>query len=276
MLPVKPNTTHIVINSLAAKELFERRGVVAHCIPDGFNFNRQPYPLNQKQFRQELGLGDNDLLIGMMARIRINKGVEGAIQFTKELLKQRSRLQNIQGGVGQSGRPFDHKSRIVLMLTQSKDLDQDYFAQLKKLAKRLEVELLYIGDRVVPDISYHGQAGQWPFYSLYQAMEVIVYPSTHEGFGNQAVEAAWAKKILVMREYPVASADIWPRVPELISLGDESHLLPAPESDWPQIQPMVVATAVDKTIKALLDHNLEKRITEANFAAFEKLCGIGR
>lgn len=273
MTPDFPNTSHVVLNSLAAKELFSRRGIRAEVIPDGFNFNKPLPHIDEETFSADFGFRENDLLVGMMTRIRPNKGMPLALQFVHALEKHRKTLEANPNGVGLRRKQFGPDSRIYLVLPQSMDLDYEYFEKIKEMAGKINVKLCYIGDSIVQDRQYSSQEHTYPFYGVYQPMDLIVYPSIYEGFGNQAIEAAWARKLLVMHAYPVAEADILPHVGGIITMGNNNDLL-NPVSTISLLRDEVVQEAAQETISALLDHDLDQRMTNQSFTDFRRLCDI--
>lgn len=274
MTPKFPNTAHVVINSLAAKELKKRRDIKATVIPDGFNFKKKLIPTDETAFFQDIGCNENDVLVGMMTRIMPRKGIQIALQFMQALEKRRKELERKPDGVGSKKKNFGPHNKIVLVLPQSKDLDEEYFKKIKDMATAMNVSVQYIGDIVVSDRQYSGQQGIYPFYSVYQHMDVIVYPSIHEGYGNQSVEAAWAKKLLVMHGYPVAQADIFPYVRGIIPMGNAQDVTLLSGADMPMLNDICIQTAVDMVIAALSDHNVEKEMTARAYEDFQKLCDI--
>ncbi len=61
-------------------------------------------------------------------------------------------------------------------------------------------------------------------YSLwdsYVLADVVTYPSTWEGWGNQYIEAVFAKLPVLIWEYPVWQTDLGPAGFEVVSLGRE-------------------------------------------------------
>lgn len=273
-LPNRPNTSHIAISTIAAGELWRRFGIRADVIPDGFNFDRRVSEFTDGDFRGHFGFRSDDLLVGVMTRIRTNKDIEAAIEFAYYLGEHRQVLEGVPGGISTRHRNFGPDSRIFLVLPQSKDADERYFAKLQRYADAVGVGLAYIGDGIVSDADYHGQPDTFPFYSTYRHMDMIVYPPNHEGYGNQAVEAAWAKKLLVMHKYPVADADIWQHIPHLIPLGDNHDLIPLDGTGLHILPSEIVESAVQQAVILLRNPRLLRQYTEENYQAFRKLCDI--
>lgn len=288
MLPKAPNVSHIVINTLTAHVVKERFGIDADVVPDGFDFNYTAERFDDTEFRHTFKIGPDDLVAGMMTRIRTNKDIEAAIQFVSEMNRNRQILENAPEGIGLAKRKFNSNSKIILLLPQSKDLDDEYFIKLQKLAAGLNVNLLFIGHQIISDSRYRiirnavsenredpdKLQSVFPFYSCYQLIDFAVYTPYHEGFGNQAIEAAWAKKLLVMHLYPVAKSDIVNFVRHLIPLGDNDDLITKTGSSFQFLDPIVVRGAVLSLFGALINHDLENSLVESNFEDFKALCDV--
>jgi glycosyltransferase involved in cell wall biosynthesis len=71
------------------------------------------------------------------------------------------------------------------------------------------VEVLYIGDQVG---SIHGFSTEckkkYTIDDVYQAADIVTYPSGYEGFGNAFVEAIYFKKPIVVNRYSIFVEDI--------------------------------------------------------------------
>jgi hypothetical protein len=180
--------------------------------------------------------------------------------------------------VGLKRRRFGADSRVILLLPQGEDLDEnrDYFDRLQAYAQHLGITLAYGGNIVVPDRRFHdGDRDHYPFYSTYQAVDVVCYPPEHEGFGNQAIEAVWAKRPLAVLEYPVFKRYVRDHIPHYISLGDTEHLGRLDEfGGLHQLRRGVLDAAADAAIAVLNDHDEERRWTDDNVTALRRFCGI--
>src|SRR5262245_30061276 len=122
--PNRANTTHVLINPIAARALCERRAVEGVVIPDGFDFDRDVTPIDEATFRGRLEVlsgnrtpvTPDDLVVAMPARVAINKAIELAIQFVAGLEGRRAELEDAPGGLGASGRRFTRAGKVVLLL----------------------------------------------------------------------------------------------------------------------------------------------------------------
>ena len=284
--PNRPNTTHVLINPIAARALRERRGIEGVVIPDGFDFDREVTVIDAAVFRSRLEVltgnqtpvGPDDLVVAMPARVAINKAIELAIQFTAGLDSRRVELENSAEGLGAHRRRLTGAGKIVLLLPQGEDLDENraYFDRLVAYAAHLDVTLAYGGKVVVPDRRFRpGDREHYPFYSTYQAIDLVCYPPEHEGFGNQAIEAVWAKLPLAVLEYPVFAAFVRDHLPHYVSLGGVVGLGRLDEfGGLHLLREDVLQPALDAAIRVLKDHELEWRWVEENWTSLRGFCGI--
>ncbi len=286
MCPSLPNARHVLINPIAAEALRAKTGIEGTVVPDGFDFGRDVTAIDELGFRGKLDVlvgdprpvGAGDLVVVMPARVAINKAIELAIQFAAGLEANRAALEDAPDGVGSGKRTFTSDSRVVLLLPQGEDLDEnrDYFERLLAYAEHMEITLAYGGGIVVPDRRFQpGDRDHYPFYSTYQAVDLVCYPPEHEGFGNQAIEAVWARRPLVVLEYPVFKRFVRDHVPHYVSLGDTERLDRLNRfGGLYQLRPEVLQHAVDAAIAVLRDHDLQATWTEENVSALRAFCGI--
>ena len=284
--PNRVNVAHVLINPIAAQALYQRRGVQGTVIPDGFDFDREVVPIDDAVFRSRLETlsGDkstitrDDLVVAMPARVAINKAIELAIQFVAGLETRRAQLEDVPGGLGARRRKQAAGGKIVLLLPQGEDLQEnlDYFNRLIAYAQHLGVTLAYGGKIVVPDRKFTaGDPDHFPFYSTYQAVDLVCYPPEHEGFGNQAIETIWARLPLAVLEYPVFKAFVRDHIPHYISLGESAGLgrLDA-FGGLHQLPNDVLENALELAVMVLRDHELEAQWTAQNWASLRAFCGI--
>ena len=284
--PDLPNATHVVINPIAADAFKARKGISPVVIPDGFDFDREVVAIDEEVFRSKLVIlagaeapvTAQDLVVSMPARVAINKAIELAIQFVAGLEKKRGELEDAPGGLARKRREFTTGSKIVLLLPQGEDLDENraYFDRLQSYARHIGINLAYGGHVVVPDRRYSpGDTEHYPFYSTYQAVDLVCYPPEHEGFGNQAIEAVWAKRPLAVLEYPVFKRFVRDHIPHYISFGEPAELgrLEA-FGGLHVLRDDILERALDTTVSVLKDHDLERHWVEENAAVLRTFCGI--
>lgn len=284
--PDRPNTTHVLINPIAALALRQRKGIHGVVIPDGFDFDRDVAAIDEVAFRSRLEVltgsrtpvAPNDLVVAMPARVAINKAIELAIQFVAGLERRRAELEDAPGGLGARGRRLTADGKIVLLLPQGEDLEETraYFDRLVAYATHMGITLAYGGSIVVPDRKYTpSDRDHYPFYSTYQTVDLVCYPPEHEGFGNQAIEAVWARRPLAVLEYPVFKAFVRDHIPHYISLGDVPGLGRLEEfGGLHLLREDVLQRALGEAIAVLEDHELERRWVVENAGSLRQFCGI--
>ena len=286
MCPHLPNARHTLINPIAGDALRARKGIEGTVIPDGFDFDREVIAIDDTAFRSRLEIvvgddrpvGPGDVVVAMPARVAINKSIELAIQLVAALGEQRDALQNAPGGVGLKRRRFTASSRVVLLLPQGEDLEDNraYFDRLVAYAERMGITLAYGGDIVVPDRRYQpGDHDHYPFYSTYQAVDLVCYPPEHEGFGNQAIEAVWARLPLAVFEYPVFQRYVRDHLPHYISLGDAAQLSRTERfGGLHQLREEILHRAVAQTVAVLVHQDTARRWVDENVPVLRAFCGI--
>jgi len=231
----------------------------------------------EQKFKEKYGISDNDLVFALTTRTRINKGYQTAVRIIKNIQEKRVLFENQINGVGKNKKKIIAESKIFLIVVQPTDFDKNYYDKVEKYAQAEGVNLVYVGEDIVSDANFTEDDrinGKIAFYSLTHSkiIDAVLYTATHEGFGNQAIEAAWAKILLVMFGYPVAIEDIFDYVSGIIQVGDMESTEKWENHDLPIVKEDVVSKAVDELIKVLLDHELETDMTSRAYLAFRELC----
>lgn len=189
--PALPNIKHVVINSAASRQLSFRRGISNVVIPNVFDFANPPeISKNKDRLRKELGFAPGEIMVLQPTRIVPRKWVERAVELVAMM-------------------KFD-KPRLVIS-HKADDEGDVYVNRIREYASRLDVELLLIGDMIHSNHCFHRQG--WDGYSIddvYQACDVVAYPSGYEGFGNAFLETIYFKKPIVVNRYSIFIEDIEP------------------------------------------------------------------
>ncbi len=198
--PDLPWIRHVSINSLAARELLDRRGLRSVVVPNVFDFEQarpRRHPAVRRRLRGELGMGERGLLVVQPTRVVPRKGIELAIELVGRL---------------------EDPDAVLLITSPAGDEGLDYLVQLERLAERHKVRLAYAADRFAPD---HEGKPLRPAHSLhdaYLAADLITYPSLYEGFGNALLEALFYGVPIVVNRYPVFVSDIAPLGLKLVEI----------------------------------------------------------
>jgi glycosyltransferase involved in cell wall biosynthesis len=194
-----PTIQHIAINSIAQHRLKTRRGIDSVVVPNVHDFAAPPPGLDayNKDFRQTLGLADDELFILQPTRVIQRKGIEMAIELTARL-----------------GLPKAH----LFITHRAHDEGLEYWRWLKREAGVMRVDLRLIDHLIGTE---RAKANGHKIYSLWDAYphaDLVTYPSTYEGFGNALLEAIYFNRLIVVNRYPVYNADIGPLGFEFVEL----------------------------------------------------------
>jgi mannosylglucosylglycerate synthase len=196
--PNLPSIEHVVINSAAQEELALRTGISSLIIPNVLDFENPPAITRQAthDFRAEIGLTTDDILILQPTRVVQRKGIEHAIKLVEEL--------------------GDPRCKLVIS-HEAGDEGIEYANWLIEHARESGVDLrllnLRISDPMNPDVNRKDLYSLW---EVYPHSDFITYPSLYEGFGNAFLEAVYFKKPLLINRYTTFVKDIEPKGFDLI------------------------------------------------------------
>ncbi|MCL4176126.1 MAG: glycosyltransferase family 4 protein [Verrucomicrobia bacterium] len=190
--PSLPRIEHVVINSMAQKELARRYALPATVIPNILNFEKPAPTIDDysADVRSEIGLTADDLLILQPTRVVARKGIEHAIELVRRLNDPRAKLVISHPG-GDEG--------------------NDYMQLLQERIHDAAIDVRFIADRVgeVRGVNATGKK-VYTLYDLYPHADLVTYPSYYEGFGNAFLEAIYFRKPVVVNTYAVYARDIAP------------------------------------------------------------------
>jgi len=163
--PALPGALHVVVNDRSHAEL-AARGITAHTIRNTFDFDSPPG--DRDPTRAELGIAD-DLVVLQPTRAIPRKNVPGGVRFAEALAR------------------LVPERTVVFWLTGPAEDGYD-----RALARTMTTTPL----RMV-----HGRSARPA--DAYAAADVVVFPSTWEGFGNPVIESVVARRPLAVHRYPV-------------------------------------------------------------------------
>jgi glycosyltransferase involved in cell wall biosynthesis len=266
--PHDASARHVVINSLAQRELLERKGIKATVVPNVFDFDAPAWQMDEFNcdLRARIGLRESDLLILQATRVVQRKGIELAVDFVKALDSPERRVHLRERGL-YNGQPFDEDSRIVLVLAgYSHDhLPGRYVSRLRQKIEQSGIDALFIGDYIGAQRQDLNGQKTYSLWDSYVYADLVTYPSLWEGWGNQFLEALRARLPIVLFEYPVYQADIKDKGFRVISLG--SDIRGRDDLGLAQVAPDVIEAAADQAVDLLTDVALRRTTVEHNFWA---------
>ncbi|MCK4356242.1 glycosyltransferase family 4 protein [Candidatus Bipolaricaulota bacterium] len=263
--PKDPLITHVVINSLVQAELRQRSGVESTIVPNVFDFAGEPWCIDDynHDFREAIGVNENDIIVLQATRIVERKGIELAIDFVEEL-NEPSNIAKLQEGRLYDGRRFTQDDRVVLVLAgYSEDRTENYLSRLKRKIERAGIEARFIADRVRSQREARNGECFYSLWDCYVLADLVSYPSLFEGWGNQFLEAIRAKLPIVLFEYPVYRADIKQKGFDVISLGNEVE--GTDESGLVFVSEAMVRRATEKAVEVLTDSSARQAMVNRNF-----------
>jgi len=264
--PRDPLARHVVINSLAQRELAERKGIESTVVPNIFDFDALPWQPDEynQDFRARIGLRENDIFLLQATRIVQRKGIELAVDFVKALDSPERRARLKARGL-YDGRSFDDDSRIVFVLAgyARDDVTGGYVECLKHKIEQAGIDALFIEDVVGGQRQTRDGEKIYSLWDTYVFADFVTYPSLWEGWGNQFLEALRARLPLMLFEYPVYRADIRDKGFRVVSLGSE--IQERDDTGLVQVAPQVIETAADQAVELLTDARLRQETVEHNF-----------
>lgn len=234
-----PSIQHVTINSIAQRRLKERRGIDSIVIPNVYDFSSPPLGFDDynRDFRETIGISENDLYILQPTRVIQRKGIEMAIELAHRL----------------------ELSKAHIYITHnSNDEGYEYWHWLQREARLMNVDLKLIDNLIGVN---REQKNEHKIYSLsdaYQHADLVTFPSEYEGFGNALLELIYFKRPAVVNRYPVYNADIKPLGFEFIELDG-----------------FVDDLAVEKTHKTLTDPDCVKNMVEKNYSIAREHFSLG-
>jgi len=187
--PALPGALHITINERSRTELAER-GIPAVTLHNRFDFDA---PTGDRDAtRQRFGFAPSDLVLLQPTRGIPRKNIAAGLDFATALAPL------------VPGR--------ALRYWRTGTVEDGYADELRRLEAAAAVELR------------HGRTDRTS--DAYAAADVVVFPSTWEGFGNPVIESIVARRPLVVGHYPVLD--------EITACGLRFFALDAPGvlADW--------------------------------------------
>jgi glycosyltransferase involved in cell wall biosynthesis len=191
--PLLYGMEHVVINSMAQKELARRLGIPSQIIPNILDFETPPPPgLDDynSDLRREIGLSDDDIFVLQPTRIVARKGIEHAIELIRRLGDPRAKLV-ISHPAGDEGSGYMH--------------------MLRERIEDARISVLFIADRVGEHRGLTAAGRKiYTLADVYPHADLVTYPSHYEGFGNAFLEAIYFGKPVVVNAYTVYARDLDP------------------------------------------------------------------
>lgn len=281
--PVIPGLKHAVINSLAAQELKERTGIDAMVFPDTLDYDAVPWIKDawNSDLPLKSGFSENDIIVLQATRIVRRKGIELLIPVLKEL-NSPSNLEKLVGKRLYNGKRVTEDTRFFYLIAGYAEEDaEEYLRSLEDLLAVEKIPHQFIGDTIAAEREEDAGRRTYSLFDVYPYADIVSYPSLYEGWGNQFLEAVFARKPVMIFEYPVYKSDIKDKGYAVISMGDraepgrESDLFVLPDGMVEKIADEVLATLINPETSAILDINFKIGRAHNSYEVLESLLDQG-
>ena len=235
--PALPSLRHVVINSIAQRELIRRKGVDSVVLPNIFDFaHASPGPDTFNQgLRQALGLTDNHLFILQPTRVIPRKGIELSIELVHRL-REPENLSRLG------------KDPVLVITHHAGDEGLDYLQRVQRLAEDAGVPLLYAAEWVAPQRAIKNGNEIYSLWDAYIHADFVTYPSLLEGFGNALIETIYFRLPALVNRYDVYAKDIAP-------LG----------FDFVEIEGIITDETVEACVQAITDPVHRRQMVQWNY-----------
>jgi glycosyltransferase involved in cell wall biosynthesis len=256
-LPNRPYIKHYCINSIGKDSLFNFKRLLAGINYDTFNYNQPQWKKSDKitKYLKRKGIEEDDLIVLQATRVVRRKNIELAIDLVDELNKRKKDLS----GRLYNGNIFNpEENEIVLLLSgYVEKRDEMYLDMLRKYANEKGVKLVYLGDEI---------DREYTLFDIYPYADIITYPSEYEGFGNQFLEAVFARKPVVLFEYPVFKSDIKSKGFSYLSFGDSVRR----QGSLCKIESKKMESLANEVLEVLRNEDIYQSIVSHNFTIAKK------
>lgn len=258
------NVKNLVINSIAQKALFDKKHIKADIVPNIFDFEMNKWSVDDynKTFLKDFNIAENDIIFLQATRVMDRKGIELAIDVVDSLNENKSKLI---GKKLYNGKYINKNSKIILLcagIVESFGISSDYVNKLIKKAETKKVDIRFIGDRVAHSRNMVNGKKIYSLWDSYVYSDFVTYPSIWEGFGNQFIEAVFAKLPIIAFEYPVYISDLKNKGFKIVSLGDKFS---RDTDNLVCVKEDILSKVSKEVISILLNSDLETNIVENNY-----------
>ena len=281
--PEIPGVKHAVINSLTAGELKKRTGISAMVFPDTLDFDAPEWTEDfwNSRLPEDAGFNEDDIIVLQATRIVRRKGIELIIPVLKQLNSPEN-LAGIRGQTLYNGKRIMEKSQFFYLIAGYAEEDaEEYLRSLEDLLESEKIPHCFISDRFAADRNEKAGQRTYSLFDVYPHADIVSYPSLYEGWGNQFLEAVFARKPVMLFEYPVFKSDIKDKGYSVISMGDraessrEHELFRLPDGTVEKITTQVISTLISPATPGILDINFNIGKTHNSYETLESLLAEG-
>lgn len=262
--PVLPELRHAVISTRAADSLLRQSSIRAAVIPDTLDFTMAPWVKDEfnSDFLKTFDLQESDILILQATRIVKRKGIELILPIIEKLNNKKS-LHQLAGQKLYNGKTITKNSKFVYVIAGYAEQEaEEYLQDIITYMEAKKIPYRSIQSKINAERELKKSDKKFSIFDTYAYADIISYPSLFEGWGNQFIEAVFAKKPIIVYEYPVFKTDIKPCGYEVLSLG--STTLRDVETGFLRLPEDVIDAACNGIIETLLSSETNNKL-ENNF-----------
>lgn len=199
-----------------------------HPQRDGFCQSARSAGRLREEFREEIGIGEGELLILQPTRVVSRKGIEHSIELVRRLGPERAKL---------------------VITHASGDEGDSYATRIREYADLMGVQVLYVDNRIAEQrgLDEDGRV-LFTLNDAFSQADLVAYPSEYEGFGNAFLEAVFNKRIVLCNRYSIYRTDIEPCGFRTIEFDD-----------------YLTSDTVDEIERVLNDKSLQQEMVEHNY-----------
>lgn len=232
---------HVVISSIAGEEFGRRTGLPYRVIPNVMDFAHPPDEMDEyaTDFRQAIGLADDDIMILQPTRVVARKGIEHTVELVRRLDDPRCKLVITHDGT---------------------DEGTAYLSRIRQYAEMLNVQPLFADHLIAAErCTAEDGSKRYSIWDIYPHADLVSYPSSYEGFGNAFLEAVYYRKPVFCNRYTIFQADIEPCGFQTIGMNG-----------------YLTDDVVDQVRLVLTDTEYRDAMVEQNYAAARKYFSFER
>ncbi|MCF6334284.1 MAG: glycosyltransferase family 4 protein [Spirochaetales bacterium] len=262
--PVLPYLKHAVISTRAAESLRNRSSIDAAIIPDTLDFNMEPWEKDKfnRDFLDTFNISENDILVLQATRIVKRKGIE-LILPVLEKLNSKEFLSQLIGKKLYNGKMITENSKFVYIIAGYAEQEAEkYLQSIIAYLEEKNIPYRNIQSRISAERIPGKGEKKFSIFDTYAYSDIVSYPSLFEGWGNQFIEAVFAKKPIMVYEYPVFKTDIKPLGYEVIDLGSSTSR--SPQTGFLKLPDQRINNVCKDVIKTLISSDTIKKL-DSNF-----------
>lgn len=259
---------HVVINDIARCEIKKRKDIDATIVPNVFDFKAPLWKIDDynRDFRETIGVTEDDILVLQATRIAERKAIELAIDVIAQMQSDKN-LDELYTSKLYNGKVFNKDSKIVYVMAGLPESEPGYIETLQAKAVKLGVKMIFVNDVVEHSRGAVDGKKCYSLWDVYAHADLVTYPSVLEGWGNQFLEAIFAKKPVIVYEYPVYETDIKSKGFDVISLGNTHEV---DKDGLCTVNKSIIEKAAAEAVEILIDNKKREKVTEKNFAICEE------